>query len=449
MNYLPKIGSTITQNIDSARKNLASTFVNAFVNAGSGKDKLLTDEKEGNRWLYKNKEHGMMSAAASLGMLYLWNIEEGLSQVDKYQYASDDYIKAGGLMATGIINTGVQGDYAKDLLEEHVEGNKRDLRIGAILGLAIAYAGSENQGVADLLLPILQDTNESLEILAFTALALGSTFVGTCNEEISGSIIQILMEKNEKELKDTLTRFIILALGLLFLGKQDSADAVLETTKTLHPSISKFAEMTVLTCAFAGTGNVLKVQQLLKVCGEHIKDEKVSNTHQAVATLGIAMIALGEELGSEMATRSFDHLLQYCDLVVRRAVPLALGLLCVSNPKLTVMDTLSKLSHDGDSEVAQSAILALGLIGAGTNNARIAQLLRQLSVYYSKDPNCLFVTRIAQGILFTGKGLMTLSPLHSHKNLISLSSMVGLLTVMYSGLDMKNRKFAKFNIHLN
>ena len=53
--------------VDSARANLASTFVNAFVNLGFGADKLMLPE--GNKWLYKNKEHGMTSAAASLGAL--------------------------------------------------------------------------------------------------------------------------------------------------------------------------------------------------------------------------------------------------------------------------------------------------------------------------------------------------------------------------------------------
>merc|ERR1712130_714956 len=124
-----------------------------------------------------------------------------------------------------------------------------------------------------------------------------------------------------------------------------------------------YTELTIDTLAYAGTGNVLKVQQLLKICGEHIEDGK-DTKHQGLATLGIALIAMGEELGSEMAVRSFDHLLQYSDVSVKRAVPLAIGLLNVSNPQMTIMDTLSKLSHDADTEVAQGAILALGLIGA-------------------------------------------------------------------------------------
>lgn len=45
--------------VDSARQNLASSFVNGFVNAAFGTDKLLTED--GNKWLYKNKEHGKTS----------------------------------------------------------------------------------------------------------------------------------------------------------------------------------------------------------------------------------------------------------------------------------------------------------------------------------------------------------------------------------------------------
>jgi 26S proteasome regulatory subunit N1 len=79
---------------------------------------------------------------------------------------------------------------------------------------------------------------------------------------------------------------------------------------------------------------------------------------------------MGEDIGAEMAFRTLGHLLRYGEPCIRRAVPLALGLISVSNPRLNVLDTLSKFSHDSDSEVALNSILALGLVGAGTNNAR-------------------------------------------------------------------------------
>lgn len=87
-------------NVDSARQNLAATFVNAFVNAGFGQvhivlkantcisllydkltllyilqDKLMTPPPvEGSNtgnWLFKNKEHGKASAAGSLVSILL------------------------------------------------------------------------------------------------------------------------------------------------------------------------------------------------------------------------------------------------------------------------------------------------------------------------------------------------------------------------------------------
>ena len=90
--------------------------------------------------------------------------------------------------------------------------------------------------------------------------------------------------------------------------------------------------------------------------------------------------------------------MHYGEPVIRRTVPLALGLLCASNPLLNVLETLSKHSHDNDADVAINAIFAMGLVGAGTNNARLAQMLRQLASYYHKEPNCLFMVRIAQVI---------------------------------------------------
>lgn len=61
--------------LDSAKVNLASTYANAFVNAAYGKDMLMTITDKNENWIYKNKEGGMIAAAASLGMILLWDID--------------------------------------------------------------------------------------------------------------------------------------------------------------------------------------------------------------------------------------------------------------------------------------------------------------------------------------------------------------------------------------
>lgn len=109
-------------------------------------------------------------------------------------------------------------------------------------------------------------------------------------------------------------------------------------------------QVIVETCAFAGSGEVLKVQQLLHYCDEHVdatseaekkeaeaesstatggagaggtmpgaapaapeadKDDekpKVDDSYQAFAVLGIALVAMGEDVGAEMSLRQFGHL---------------------------------------------------------------------------------------------------------------------------------------------
>ena len=78
----------------------------------------------------------MLSATASLGLLLLWDVDGGLTQIDKYLYSSEEYIKAGALLACGIVNTGVRNecDPALALLSDYVLHTSNVMRIGAILG---------------------------------------------------------------------------------------------------------------------------------------------------------------------------------------------------------------------------------------------------------------------------------------------------------------------------
>lgn len=199
--------------VDSARQNLAASFVNGFVNAAFGQDKLLIED--GNKWLYKNKEHGMLSATASLGLVLLWDVDGGLTPIDKYLYSSEDYIKSGALLACGIVNCGVRNecDPALALLSDYVLHNSNTMRIGAIVGLGLAYAGSNRVQVLNLLIPVLSDPKSSWEVIGVTGLALGMISVGSCSPLVTTAIMQTLMEKSENDLKDTYARFLPLGLG--------------------------------------------------------------------------------------------------------------------------------------------------------------------------------------------------------------------------------------------
>ncbi|CAN0561155.1 unnamed protein product [Ectocarpus sp. 12 AP-2014] len=96
--------------------------------------------------------------------------------------------------------------------------------------------------------------------------------------------------------------------------------------------MGRYTQVVLDTCAYAGTGNVLKVQEMLHLCAEHL-DEKAEHQAnspvskrfatvfvlgQAAAVLGISLVTLGDDIGSEMALRTFDHLLHYGELPIRR-----------------------------------------------------------------------------------------------------------------------------------
>ncbi len=51
-------------------------------------------------------------------------------------------------------------------------------------------------------------------------------------------------------------------------------------------------------------------------------------------------------------------------------MPLALALISVSNPRLNILDTLSKFSHDADPEVSHNSIFAMGMVGSGKSGYR-------------------------------------------------------------------------------
>ncbi|BEJ12927.1 hypothetical protein CspHIS471_0301010 [Cutaneotrichosporon sp. HIS471] len=481
-----------TAHYSSARENLAAVFVNAFVNAGFGNEKLVVKAPEGQSFIYKQKDRGMLSGAASIGMSLLWDHDGGIDYIDKYTYSPEEDIKAGAYLAIGVLyaNTRSNPDMAWALLEDHVDNPSSLIKIATMNGIGIAYAGSERPGLAEKFLPYIAEESTPIDIAANAALNMAFAFVGSGNGDIASTILQTMMEREDSQLDSEWAIFLGLALGLIFLGRQDAADATLETLKVIEHPIARSAEVLVEVCAYAATGNVLKIQSMLHTCAESPTEkpkieaeEEVEETegadvdmensgpaptlptpaaaaiaaaeadtsepdtppvkkdmrHQAMAVIGIALIAMGEDVGAEMALRQFQHLMTYGDPVIRKAVPLALGLISASNPQLTILDTLSKYSHDSDLDVAVNAIFAMGLVGAGTNNARLAQMLRGLATYYGKEPDCLFMVRIAQGFVHMGKGTIGVNPFFNDGQILNRNAVAGLMALIVSFTDA--RKF--------
>ncbi|KAK5947395.1 proteasome regulatory particle base subunit [Knufia obscura] len=430
---------------DSAKGNLANAFVNAFVNAGFGEDKLMLLSESESSYVWKTKDDGMISATASLGMIMQWDIEQGLDKIDQYQQSTVNEVKEGALLAYGILNSGVrmEGDPAISLLadDDVLQNGRPHMRMAAMMGLGLTYAGSARDDMLDYLLPIIEDSSLEMSLSAMAAISLGMIFVGSGNHQVAEAIAtQMMDEDRQNQLKDKWARFMALGLGLLYFGRQEEVEVIIELLKSIDHPMAKPTATLASVCAYAGTGSVLKVQELLHICNDHIEDKdetKADQLVQSYAVLGLSLISMGEDVGQDMILRQFGHLMHYGEANIRKAVPLAMGLISPSNPQMKIYDTLSRYSHDNDNDVAINAIFAMGLVGAGTNNARLAQLLRQLASYYHRDQNSLFMVRIAQGLLHMGKGTMSLNPFHTDRQVLSRVAAAGLLTVLVSLIDAK------------
>lgn len=229
-----------------------------------------------------------------------------------------------------------ENDPALAILSEFIESDKPILRTTSIMGLGIAYSGSNRDDLKELFLPIISDTSLDTQISGMAAFALGQIFLGQGakgDNEIAAAMCQTLMEMDAEQLKSPWMRFYILGLALLFFGKQDASDAFVETLKAIQHPIAQEAIVMLTMSSFAGTGEVLRIQQMLRLCAEKPEeegkeegkeekkeDENMENDeetkkdagkgqfHQSLAVLAIAAIAMGEDVGKELSLRHFGHL---------------------------------------------------------------------------------------------------------------------------------------------
>ncbi|XBW35983.1 hypothetical protein QEN19_001556 [Hanseniaspora menglaensis] len=466
---------------DASQQNLASAFVNGYLNLGYGEDNLILKDDSS---VYKTKGDGMTSTVASIGAIKQWDVE-GLQDLDKYLYVDDVKIKAGALIGVGLATSGIHDgevETALVILEEYLSSSDETLKRAAIIGLTIAFSGSKNEELMGLLLPLVTDMEDhSIETASLAALALGHVFVGTGNADIAEMIVLNLLERPTEEMSSPWAKFMCLGLGLLFLGMGDNVDDAIEVISAMDHPMATSIETLIMICAFAGSGDVLFIQDLLSRItddnssveeedGEEVAAEdnaepdakfeekneddkmevedknenseetkqkeeeetlkKSNDLHQSFyAVLGIATTVMGENIGKEMSLRHFGHLMHYGNDYIKRAVPLALSLLSVSNPQINIYETLSRYSHDEDLDVSSNAIYAMGLLGAGTNNSRLAQLLRNLASYYSNSNSLLFMTRMSQGLVHLGKGTLTLD-CYNDSGVLNKTTLASLLTVM-------------------
>lgn len=238
------------------------------------------------------------------------------------------------------------------------------------------------------------------------------------------------------------TILYILGIGLILLGKQKEADLIIETfqIEEFPSELRTFIKVILSMCAYAGSGNVVKIQELQQIISKKDTHAKIKQ----VAIIGMSLIALGEDIGSEMIQRSFNHFLQFGDVNIKKSISLALALLSVSNPKISVIDTLLKFVFDNNKEVAINSIFSLGIVASGTNNSKLSSNLRKIAASYAEESDVLSIVRLTQGLLNLGKGMVSLNPQFCNKILLSENALSGLLITLLSMTEGEGLIYGKY-----
>ena len=109
------------------------------------------------------------------------------------------------------------------------------------------------------------------QVVGMACLACGMIAVGSCNGDVTSTILQTLMEKSETELKDTYARFLALGLALTYLGKQDMVETTLAALEVIPEPYKSMASTLAEICAYAGKWEVDVNPHCSKFLWENLK----------------------------------------------------------------------------------------------------------------------------------------------------------------------------------
>lgn len=417
---------------DSPFSLMSKSFVGAFHNAAIQEDLYYTAQR-GEDSLMRNRDNGLAAAVASLGFLYLWDVENGPNKIDRWINSSDSYLRMGGLAATGLLSSAVRSEFdpALAILSDFLDSpNSLHSLVGAIFGIAMAYAGSARKDVISHLTPHFEHSDP--RISSYAHMAVGLIYVGTANQEAIQILTGLLTVFTDSPNNIRFLPFFALGASLVFLGRQSACSLILQVLEAETNEQCQFIRCVIESLSYAGTGNVELIQRLLRILtGEN-------SLEHAASVIGIAVVALGDPIGCQMSKRMFDHILQYGKPFARRMVPIAVALTSVSFPQPETIDMLHRIGHDSDQDVAINAALALGILGAGTQNSKIIGILKALEGFHSENPQIVMIIQISIGLCHLGQGLMSLSPTYDDNGTINPVALGSLLVLAFAAIQTKD-----------
>ena len=388
---------TIKDSLDARNSvyHSAMTFSNAFMNAGTTSDRFLRDNLD---WLAKASNWSKFTATAALGVINKGNLKEGISILRPYLpqdgASSSVYSEGGSLFALGLIHAN-HGSEVMELLKNTLKNNGAEIvQHGAALGLGAAGMATGNEEVYEELRNVLfTDSAIAGEAAGY---AMGLVMLGTGNPKAVEEMLEYAHETSHEKI----TRGLAMGLALLFYGKEEQADTMIDTLVSDKDAILRYGGIYCIALAYAGTGNNKAIRRLL-----HIAVSDVSDDVRRAAVIGLGFLLFRNPT---QVPRIVQLLAESYNPHVRYGSTLALGIACAGTGLEEAIELLEPMTKDPVDFVRQGACISLAMILIQQNenlNPRTADVRKRFEKVMSdkhEDAMAKFGAALAQGLIDAG-----------------------------------------------
>ena len=396
----------------------ALSFANAFMNAGTTSDKFLRENLE---WLAKASNWSKFTATAALGILNKGNLKEGISILRPYLpqdgVTSSVYSEGGSLFALGLIHAN-HGAEVMELLTNTLKSNPAEIvQHGAALGLGAAGMATGNEEVYEELRNVLY--TDSAVAGEASGYAMGLVMLGTGSERAVEEMLQYAHETQHEKI----IRGLAIGISLLFYGKEEMAEAMIDTLLADKDAILRYGGVYTIALAYAGTANNKAIRRLLHIAVSDVSDDV---RRAAVTSLGFLLFR-----NPTQVPRIVQLLSESYNPHVRYGSTLALGIACAGTGLDEAVDLLEPMTKDPVDFVRQGACIALAMIFIQQNealNPRVTNARKTFDKIVSdkhEDAMAKFGAALAQGLVDAGGRNVTIS-LQSRGGNANMPAIVGM-----------------------
>lgn len=405
----------ISKNLDKEKVESAA-ISNALVHFAYGKDPIFFPDDND----YKIQEdivNGLkgsksITVLSSIGLIHMFSHEKIFEFFNHTIFSNPEIGSILGLAIAAQKHHDTDS-VIFDLLIPFLNSDDKKEVIASLLGISILYSCSNSSKAYEAVFPLLSSSN--IEIGLFAIYTMGVVFAASGDESVISACLETF---NSLSKTSQFSNFALLGIGLMFMKCPH-----LRNSK-VYSELPRFCKLLCLGLMHVGSGNPSISDEILTESFTGDSDPLL----EIIGLLSACLIGVGDPIGTELLDRITNSAMMLDSFHLKTAIPLCLALLYPSNPKPEVIEVLERSMLLRDTQV--NAIIALGIVGAGTKSSRVLNALENSFSLISKDIKPVATKIIAQGLINLGKGLFTMSPLYYNKNVISNRAMVGLLSTL-------------------